>query len=144
MDKYLSTVIISIITGVFSIITLLIQKKQDNVINKIDEQTTFLERERDLKQKLADKEKERENIIYDMIILTLETNMTLLSNYEELSGTTLNQELYKKSKELKEKFDRINSEIANITREYEIVIEMSTHIHNGNNSNNGNTGNNNI
>jgi hypothetical protein len=69
--------------------------------------------------------------------------MTLLSNYEELSGTTLNQELYEKSKDLKEKFDRINSEIANITREYEIVIEMSTHIHNGNNSNNGNTGNNN-
>jgi hypothetical protein len=106
------------------------------VISKIDEQTTFMERERDLKQKLSDKEKERENIIYDMIILTLETNMTLLSNYEELSGTTLNQELYEKSKTLKEKFDKINSEIASITREYEIVIEMSSHIHTTNRTNN--------
>ena len=53
MDQYLSTVIIAIITGVFSVITLLIQKKQDKVISKIDEQTLFIEREKALKQKLT-------------------------------------------------------------------------------------------
>jgi len=51
VDQYLSTVIIAIITGVFSVITLLIQKKQDKVISKIDEQTLFIEREKALKQK---------------------------------------------------------------------------------------------
>ena len=57
MDQYLSTVIIAIITGVFSVITLIIQKKQDRVINKIDEQTMFIEKEKALKQKLTKKEK---------------------------------------------------------------------------------------
>ena len=56
MDQYLSTVIISIITGIFSLITLLIQKKQDKVISKIDNQTVFIEREKMLKQKLLKKQ----------------------------------------------------------------------------------------
>ena len=50
MDQYLSTVIVAVITGIFSIITLIIQKRQDKVINKIDEQTMFIEKERKLKQ----------------------------------------------------------------------------------------------
>jgi hypothetical protein len=66
MDQYLSTVIIALITGVFSVITLIIQKKQDHIVSKIDEQTSFIEKEKALKQKL-----EKDGIIkdyYDMMM----------------------------------------------------------------------------
>ena len=80
MDQYLSTVIIAVITGIFSIITLLIQRKQDKVINKIDKQAIFIEREKSLKQKMRQKEKEREMIIHEIMILILDTNLSILKN----------------------------------------------------------------
>jgi len=55
MNEWTSAVIIALITSVFSVITLIIQKRQDKVINKIDEQSTFIEKEKKLKQKLSKK-----------------------------------------------------------------------------------------
>ena len=36
MDQYLSAVIIALITGVFSVITVLLQKKNNEIIDKIE------------------------------------------------------------------------------------------------------------
>ena len=129
MDQYLSTVIIAIITGVFSVITLIIQKKQDRVINKIDEQTMFIEKEKALKQKLTKKEKEREEIIHDIILLILETNMTILKNDQEVNNTVIESRVIEKSSQLKEKYNTITEEIEGITREYNVVMEMTSQFH---------------
>ena len=129
MDQYLSTVIIAIITGVFSVITLIIQKKQDRVINKIDEQTMFIEKEKALKQKLTKKEKEREEIIHDIILLILETNMTILKNDQEVNNTVIESRVIEKSSQLKEKYNTLTEEIEGITREYNVVMEMTSQFH---------------
>lgn len=131
MDQYLSTVIIAIITGVFSVITLIIQKKQDRVINKIDEQTMFIEKEKALKQKLVKKEKEREEVIHDIILLILETNMAILKNDQEVNNTVIESRVVEKSSQLKEKYNTITEEIEGITREYNVVMEMTSQFHSG-------------
>lgn len=131
MDQYLSTVIIAIITGVFSVITLIIQKKQDRVINKIDEQTMFIEKEKALKQKLTKKEKEREEVIHDIILLILETNMAILKNDQEVNNTVIESRVVEKSSQLKEKYNTITEEIEGITREYNVVMEMTSQFHSG-------------
>lgn len=132
MDQYLSTVIIALITGIFSIITLVIQKKQDKVINKIDEQTMFIEKEKGLKQQLTQKEKERDEIIHDITILILETNMAILTNDQQENNNLINAEVFAKSSDLKKRYSKIIEEINDITREYNIVLEMTSQFHNDN------------
>lgn len=128
MDQYLSTVIIALITGIFSVVTLVIQKKQDKVINKIDEQTLFIEKEKSLRQKLTQKEKDRESIIHEMMILILDTNLYILKNSQIAGGGTileLDEDVFKTSDNLKEKFAQVSDDIEQISKEYEMVLDMT-------------------
>lgn len=128
MDQYLSTVIIALITGIFSIITLVIQKKQDKVINQINEQTTFIEKEKVLKQKITDKEKERQELIHQIMILTLDTNLYILQNTDVGGDLVPTDDVLKKSNEIKQRFDAIGDDIEELQKEYKMVLELTTEI----------------
>ena len=123
MDQYLSTVIIAVITGIFSIITLLIQRKQDKVINKIDKQAIFIEREKSLKQKMRQKEKEREMIIHEIMILILDTNLRILKNSS--SAAQLDNSIFDKSSDLQNKYNAVSKDIDDIVKEYDMVLSMT-------------------
>lgn len=125
MDQYLSTVIIAAMTGVFSIITLIIQKRQDKIINKIDEQTMFIEKEKGLKQKLIQQEKERESIIQEIMILILDTNLHILKNTQIAGATVVDANVYERSEDLKKRFSDTSNAIKEITKEYEMVLDMN-------------------
>lgn len=126
MDQYLSTVVIALITGLFSVITLIIQKKQDKVINKIDEQTLFIEKEKALRQKLTQKEKDRETIIHEIMILILDTNLSILKNSQIEGGANIvDDEVFKASDSLKEKFAQVSDDIEQLAKEYEMVLNMT-------------------
>lgn len=125
MDQYLSTVIIAIITGVFSVITLIIQKKQEHVINKIDAQTLFIEKEKALKQRLTKKQAEREQIIHQVMIVILDTNLHILRNTMIAGAVIPDEKVFEKSNKLKEDFRRVTSEIQDINKEYEMLLELS-------------------
>ena len=126
MDQYLSTVIIALITGVFSVITMIIQKKQDRVITKIDEKTSFIEKEKSLRQKLNQKEKEREEIIHAIMILILDTNLFILRNTQVGGDIHINDDVFKASDDLKSQFDSVTKSINDITKEYEMVLDMTS------------------
>ena len=126
MDQYLSTVIIAGMTGIFSIITLFIQKRQDKIINKIDEQTMFIEKEKGLKQKLIQREKERETIIQEIMILILDTNLHILRNTQIAGATVLDDGIFQKSENLKNRFAEVSTSIKEITKEYEMVLDMTS------------------
>ncbi len=123
MDQYTSTVVIAIITGIFSVITLIIQKKQDVVINKIDEQTMFIEKEKTLQQKRNVKEKQRENVIHRIMLLILDTNLYILTH--ELTDSDLATNASKEADALKKEFNAIESEIHEIDKEYELLMDLS-------------------
>lgn len=123
MDQYTSTVVIAIITGIFSVITLIIQKKQDVVINKIDEQTMFIEKEKTLQQKRSVKEKQRENVIHRIMLLILDTNLYILTH--ELADSDLATNASKEADALKKEFNVIESEIHEIDKEYELLMDLS-------------------
>ena len=122
MDQYLSTVIIALITGVFSVITLIIQKKQDHIVSKIDEQTSFIEKEKALKQKLAKKEKEKELLVHEIMILILNTNLEILENTNGL----VTDEIKTKSEELQKGFTTLTAEIDALNREYQMVLDLTS------------------
>ena len=126
MDQYLSAIIIALITGVFSIITIIIQKKQDKVISKIDEQSSFIDREKTLKQKLIKKEKEREALIQKMMVLILDTNLYILKNTNVGDGKLSVDDVFTTSDTLKKRFDEVANEIEEINKEYSVVLDLTT------------------
>ena len=123
MDQYLSTVIIALITGIFSVITLIIQKKQDKVISKIDEQTGFIKKEEALKQKLRDKEKEKELLIHEIMILILNTNIDILAHIKD---GLVPDDVSNKSTELQKRFIELSGEIDILNKEYEVILEVAS------------------
>lgn len=127
MDQYVSAVIITAMTGVFSLITLIIQKKQDKIINKIDEQTVFIDKEKRLRQKLIQQEKERELIIQNIMILILDTNLDILKSAKILNpAIVINDNIFRQSDDLKQKFSDVSNSIKEIGKEYEMVLDMNT------------------
>lgn len=126
MDQYLSTIIVAVITGIFSVITLVIQKKQDKVIEKIDKQTISIEREKKLEAQLHEKQSERTNLVHEMMILILKSNIALLREYNELNSLNPDNDMYSKADSMIAKFDVLSEEIAEISKEYRIVLEMTS------------------
>lgn len=125
MDQTLATIIVAIIGAVVSITTVVIQQKQDKVINKIDQQTRFIEKEKDLRKRISEKEKERELIIHEMMILILDTNLKILCD-NHITGTSEANETLGKSEELKMKYLQITNDINDIRKEYELVMDMTS------------------
>ena len=124
MDENLSTVIVAAMTGIFSIITLLIRRKDSGVIDKINQQQSFFEREKKLKQELDTKEKILKKIFQDLDLLLVDTNIELIKLHKEVDSETLNK-LHQQHVEIKNKIINITSEIDDITKEYQIVILMT-------------------
>lgn len=124
MDENLSTVIVAAMTGIFSIITLLIRKKDSGVIEKINQQQSFFEREKKLKQELDTKEKILKKIFQDLDLLLVDTNIELIKLHNEVDCETLNK-LHRQHLEIKNKIINITNEIDDITKEYQIVILMT-------------------
>lgn len=128
MDQYLSTVIISIITGIFSLITLLIQKKQDKVISKIDNQTVFIEREKMLKQKLLKKQAEQEDVLNNILVIIMDTNLHILRNTMIAGATIPDEKVFEKSEELKNKFLTLLDEIEELNKQYDMLLSLSAEL----------------
>ena len=128
MDQYLSTVIIALITGVFSIISIVLQKEQKKVLSQINEQSTFIDRERILKQKMSEKEKERDALMHKIMILILDTNLYILKNTDVGGSVGPTDEVLKESEAIKGDFKRINEEISSIRKEYDMVLELTNEI----------------
>ena len=124
MDENLSTVIVAAMTGIFSIITLLIRRKDSGVIEKINQQQSFFEREKKLKQELDTKEKILKKIFQDLDLLLVDTNIELIKLHNEVDSETLNK-LHRQHLEIKNKIINITNEIDDITKEYQIVILMT-------------------
>ena len=124
MDENLSTVIVAAMTGIFSIITLLIRRKDSGVIDKINQQQSFFEREKKLKQELDTKEKILKKIFQDLDLLLVDTNIELIKLNNEVDSETLNK-LHQQHVEIKNKIINITNEIDDITKEYQIVILMT-------------------
>ena len=122
MDQYLSAVIIAAITGAFSVITVLIQKHQEKVINKIDDQTKVIKKEKELKRRLAGYERERQDLINTIMILILDTNLTVMQATD--NGTVALTPALQTSDDLKKKCKEISEKIADVNREYQMILSI--------------------
>ena len=124
MDESLSAVIIALITGLFSTVSLLIKTRQEKVITKIDKQNEFIEKEKNLKQHLDQCEKERLMIMKDIIMLILDTNLRLLEKHNGTDDTDVT--LFKRSKIYKEQLEENAKAMKEFGKEYEMLLNLSS------------------
>lgn len=119
-----STVLIALITGIFSVITIRIQKNQDKMIEKIDEQTVFIEKEKAIRQRLVQAEKKRDGVIEQMTILSMKINIQLINAISNVDPRIV-EDLKQTSSELETSYKESSEVIKDISREYEIMISVS-------------------
>ena len=124
MDPNISAVVVALITGLFSIIAIYVQRKQEKVIDKIDKHALFIEREKAIKQKLDATEKEVTGLIHDMIILTLKTNMSILKNTQVAS--VIDEDVFKAAEDLEAKFNAVQDSLEKLRSDYALVLDMTS------------------
>lgn len=130
MDQYLSTIIVTAITGIFSIITLLINKDNHKITDKIDDQHNLVDKEVEVKAKINRKEKEQVKCINDIMLLILDTNMRILKS-EQLEGKfDIDDSAFNQADELHRQFNVLSDELEDLDKEYEIVAEMTSEFKN--------------
>jgi H+/gluconate symporter-like permease len=122
MDTATSTIIIAIITGVFGVITAIINKNQKKLMVKVEQQNLLLKKEKSLRQQLNEKERERESIIHEMMLLILETNMNILQNQH---ADVLDANFFNRSEDLKRQFQEVTNCIDDIYKQYEMILDMN-------------------
>ena len=120
-----SAIIIAIITGLFSLITLRIQKNQNTLISKIDEQGIFIEKEKAIRQKLVQAEKRRDQIIAQVTILSMKISIHLINTISTDVDKRIIDDLKQTSNELESSYRETSTVIKDISKEYDILISVS-------------------
>lgn len=82
MNEHLATVLIAIVTGIFSIITLKIKKSGEKLNDTIDEQTIFLEKEKKIREIIMYAEKDRDSVSEQINLFLLKVVSFLLLHME--------------------------------------------------------------
>lgn len=126
MDQYLSAVIIAVISGVFSTITIIIQRNQNKIVSKIDERSKVLEKEKKLKQQIAAKEKELQGVFYDISILVLDTSLQMIKIHDP-NGENIatSKKFMDESTALKNKFEKLTEEIDELNTQYSLICDLA-------------------
>lgn len=123
MSPEIATVIVALIGLMGTLITTVMTRHQKAIKETVEKQNIFIEKEKGIRQKLNEKQKEKEDIIHEVMILILETNMAILRNTQGAEG--VDEEVFRKSMELENKFVEISNALDDIYREYELILEMT-------------------
>ena len=124
LDQHFAEIIVVLITGIFSILSIIVQKRQDKIVSSIDKKAIFLEKERTLRKRIDDLSREREVIIHSMMILILDSNIELMKLIDKNDLSSYNP-IYDSAVELKQLFDKTNEQLVDINKEYQLVIDMA-------------------
>lgn len=124
MDPGFAMLFVAIIGGVFSILAVKIQKNQSKLMEKIDKQSVFIDKEKEIRQELVQAEKERDSYVEQMTILSMNINIQLVRSVQDIDPRIL-QDLNETSKELAAAYKESTEKIRNISIKYESLISMS-------------------
>ena len=123
MDPNVATIIVAVFTGIFSVITLLIQKDQRKLLNKIDEQTVFMEKEKAIKQRISELNRQRDIYIQEMTLLKLDAILRVVLS-DPCAAQANIDDIISKTSEIESKYIEVIEDIVDANKEYEIIINM--------------------
>lgn len=126
MDQWIATILVTVITGIFSVVTIIVQKQQDKTIKRIDEQSKIAQKEKELRERLNEKRMEIGILANDMMILVLNTNLMIIenSNLDNDARRELNN-IKKESQELFDKYKKVREELNDISKTHDVVENLN-------------------
>jgi len=125
MDDNLSAIIIAVITGLFSTLSLVIKSRQEKVITKIDTQNEIMQKEKALRDRLKECEKERMDAVEEIIVLILDTNLRILERYGNIDEKK-DLPLFDRAVINKRRLKEVSDSLKSLLREYEMILDVST------------------
>lgn len=127
MDPAIGSIIVAIIVGIFSIVTMKIQKNQNALIKKIDDQNVLIEKEKEVRQRLVQAEKKRDLIIEQMTIVTMKINIHLINALSQADPRIVD-DLRATAKELETSYKAASNTVKEVAKEYEILIDVASEV----------------
>lgn len=128
MNEHLATVVIALIGGIVSIVTIIIQKNNSGTIKDINDQMAMIEDENELKKKIDDIKKGMEDTIYNMQILLVDTNICMLNDNHDLDKI---KSLTERADELKKNYVKLNEKFDEYLKEYQMVLKYNSALQRG-------------
>ena len=127
MDATIATIIIAVVSGIFGIITVKIQKDQKIIVDKIDEQNVFIEKEKAVWQKIMNAEKKRDMIVEQITVLLMQINIQLLHMIDKVDARVID-DIKVTASELENSYSEISDEITDLNRSYDILMDVKSDI----------------
>lgn len=128
MNEHLATVVIALIGGIVSIVTIIIQKNNSGTIKDINDQMAMIEDENELKKKIDDIKKDMEETIYNMQILLVDTNICMLNDNHDVEKI---KSLTERADELKKNYVKLNEKFDEYLKEYQMVLKYNSALQRG-------------
>lgn len=125
MNEYTSAIVVAIITGVFSVIAIIIQRKQDKVLKDIDEKSKIIEQDRKLRQQINLEEKNLQLVTYEMVKLMIDCTMNVLINCANVQDPTVKDQYIQSANELKAKYKVIREKLDDLYTQNEVIRKLT-------------------
>lgn len=125
MNEYTSAIVVAVITGVFSVIAIIIQRKQDKVLKDIDEKSKIIEQDRKLRQQINLEEKNLQLVTYEMIKLMIDCTMNVLINCANVQDPTVKDQYIQAANELKAKYKVIREKLDDLYTQNEVIRKLT-------------------
>lgn len=117
----ISSIIVAIVSGVFSVLVIILQKSNSKVDVHIKEQNKFLAHSSQLTNKLVEDRKHLDTLNRKMLKLILDTNLAILEGNKDVDAIDA---AIKESIDLKSDLDAILVEIAELEKEKHMIEEV--------------------
>lgn len=118
-----TAVALAVVTGIFSIITLKMKHSETSMNGKLDEQRTFIEKEKEVRRYIIDAEKRRNQVIEQITMFLMKVNSYLLLSLQG-ADPKLIEDLQKTSMELEISYRETTEYLNNIYKEHELLVDM--------------------
>lgn len=122
INQEMSTLILGIVTVIMAYFTKRLDINQKKTSEKVTEQSSLIEREKELTKSLARKNDERNDIMNRILLLIMKSNVTMLKYAVEAEDMEVMQS---EASELTKAYTAINEEISELEERYAILHEMT-------------------
>ena len=126
MDENLTEIIIALITGMFSILMIITNRRNDKVTDNIEKKSVLLSKREVIKSKMDMIARDREMIIHNMMILILDSNIEVMKIMDASTNeeSEVHKRIYHDAEDLKKQFDDTNTRLKDIESDMKMIQEL--------------------
>jgi len=118
--EYLAQIILAIIAAVTTILTVILQRKQDNITNKIDKGNDILKHKQDVENQLEVIAVQRQLVLDKLLLFILDIDINISKKLE----INVEQSLINEVDEAIQKIKDLSNQYAELDKKYSILLDL--------------------